>query len=340
MNAVSTLVLMVPFLLPILLANFAERERSVRVFTWIYLTLLNGLLALVGLGSVGLAAVLANDTFANGLQDQNPLLDVSLLRAARLDLGGLVLLIGCATALVVLLPPGRRVIARVLPIDSGNAVHATALSLTATAFGLNLFQMAALGPLVFAAVASEQLSQQLQQTYLDVLVFPLLTFVAATLLGVGLYIRRNQDQALLRLGLTMPTARQLLVVVAVTVALIGLAIATEQLWAAVDPQSLEQVGGLSKALLGNMTGLAGAFAIGAAAAIGEEGFFRGAYQPRMGLVLTALLFASFHVQYGITPATVLVLFIGLVLGVIRQRASLTACILVHFLYNFISVLIS
>jgi len=228
----------------------------------------------------------------------------------------------------------------VLPIDSGNAVHATALSLTATAFGLNLFQMAALGPLVFAAVASEQLSQQLQQTYLDVLVFPLLTFVAATLLGVGLYIRRNQDQALLRLGLTMPTARQLLVVVAVTVALIGLAIVTEQLWAAVDPQSLEQVGGLSKALLGNMTGLAGAFAIGAAAAIGEEGFFRGAYQPRMGLVLTALLFASFHVQYGITPATVLVLFIGLVLGVIRQRASLTACILVHFLYNFISVLIS
>jgi len=108
MNAVSTLVLMVPFLLPILLANFAERERSVRVFTWIYLTLLNGLLALVGLGSVGLAAVLANDTFANGLQDQNPLLDVSLLRAARLDLGGLVLLIGCATALVVLLPRAAR----------------------------------------------------------------------------------------------------------------------------------------------------------------------------------------------------------------------------------------
>jgi membrane protease YdiL (CAAX protease family) len=60
----------------------------------------------------------------------------------------------------------------------------------------------------------------------------------------------------------------------------------------------------------------------------------------MGIVLSTLLFASFHVQYGITPATGLVLMIGFVLGALRERTSLTVCILVHFLYNFTSVLLS
>lgn len=340
MNAISTLLLVLPFLLPILLANFGEKERSVRLFTWIYLVLLNGILALVGLGSFAMAGLLGSDSFANALHAQNPTLDLTQLRTARLDLGGVILLAGCALAMLAMLPPVRRMVARILPIDANSLVHGTALSLTATAFGLNLYQTVALGPFVFAAAASQQVAQQLQQTYLDVLVFPLLTLLVAALIGVGLYIRRDQTQVLQRLGLAIPTGRQLLLVVGVVVGLLALAIGTERVWQAFDPTSLKQVGGLSKALLGNMTGLTGAFAIGAAAAIGEETFFRGAYQPRMGIVLTALLFASFHSQYGLTPAALLVLIIGLVLGVLRQRTSLTVCILVHFLYNFVSVLIS
>jgi hypothetical protein len=107
-----------------------------------------------------------------------------------------------------------------------------------------------------------------------------------------------------------------------------------------DPQGLERVGSLSKALLGNFSGFSGALAIGTAAAIGEETFFRGAYQPRMGIVITSLLFASFHVQYGITPATLLILAMSLILGVLRARTSLSVCVLVHFLYNFTTVLLA
>jgi len=239
----------------------------------------------------------------------------------------------------VLLPAVRRLFARVLPMDATRAVHAVALSMTATAFGINLFQMAALSPLIFAAVTSEQISQQLQQSYLDVQVFPLLTLVIAALLGIGLYIRRNQQQALERLGLTMPTARQIGVAVGATVGLLALSILTNVIWQAFDPNSLNEVGGVLKALTGGLTGVPGALAIGLSAAIGEETFFRGAYQPRMGLPLAALLFASFHVQYGVTPATLLVLAIGVVLGVLRKRTSLTVCILVHFLFNFVSVLL-
>lgn len=341
MNAISTLLLMVPFLLPILLANLAERnkESSLRLVTWIYLGLMNGVLLLGALGSLGMAVVVGSDQFASAIRESNPGLDLTQLRTARFDLAGVILLIGSVLAVVLLLPPVRRAVARITHIDPHNVVHTTALSMTSTAFALNLFQVAALSPLVFAALGNQEVAQQLRQTYLDVLVFPFLTFVLAALLGVGLYVRRNQAQVLERLGLTLPTPRQLGIVVVMVAGLIALAFVTEQVWQAADPKSLEQVGGLSEALLGNLTGVGGAFAIGLSAALGEEIFFRGAMQPRLGLVPAALLFTSFHVQYAITPATLLVLVIGLVLGVLRQRTSLTVCILVHFFYNFISVLL-
>jgi membrane protease YdiL (CAAX protease family) len=339
MNAISTLLLMIPFLLPILLANLGERERSVRLFAYIYLALLNGILALAGFFSLAAGAVLSDPAFLNQLAEQSPGLNVEQLRQARLDLAGIVLILFAVIAIVALVPKARSLLAKIVPMDAGSAVHAVALSMTASAFGINFFQMAALSPLIFAAVADEQIAQQLQQSYLDVLVFPLLTLVIAALLGVGLYIRRNQQQALERLGLTRPTPKHLVIALGATAGLLALSILTNVAWQAIDPRSLEDVGGVLKALTGSLTGIPGALAIGLSAAIGEELFFRGAYQPRMGLPLAALLFASFHVQYGITPATVLVLVIGVALGVLRQRTSTTVCILVHFLFNFVSVLL-
>jgi len=46
------------------------------------------------------------------------------------------------------------------------------------------------------------------------------------------------------------------------------------------------------------------------------------------------------VQYGITPATLLILAMSLILGVLRARTSLSVCVLVHFLYNFTTVLLT
>lgn len=344
MNAIATLFVMLPFLLAVFLANVAEKERSVRALLYLYLLFLNGLAAVTGLFSLAGAGLLSDEAFLNAIQQQYPGVEASQLRAARFDLAGLILIAAALLAMVVLLLPVRRLAARILPMRADSAVHATALSLTATALGINLFQMIALAPLLFAVTATEQGVQQVQQmggvSYLDVLVFPLLTFVVAGFLGVGLYTRRSQPEALARLGLAPLTLQELGIAAGFTVALLGMAILTERAWQSLDPDSLEKVGGLSKALMGNFTGLSGALAVGVAAAIGEETFFRGAYQPRMGIPLTSLLFTSFHVQYGITPATLLVLAMSVVLGLLRQRTSLTVCILVHFLYNFTTVLVA
>ena len=329
MNALLTLLTVFPFVLAVVLANVAERRPSLRPLLYTYLFLLNGLLMFVGLSSalVGLLGPQA------ALAQMGP-----ALQKVDWVASGAVLVIGTALAWVALLPAARRLAARVLPIDAQSHVHATALSMTATVLGGNLYQMG-LSSALLSPEAVAQAGDALAATYLDILIFPLLVLSMTALIAVGWLTRRSWSEVVARLGLTVPTPPQLGLAVLVTALMIGLAYATDQAWAAIDPVSREGVGGVSSALLGNFTGITGAFAIGITAAIGEELFFRGAYLPRMGLVMSAVLFASFHVQYFISPATLLLLVFGLMFGVLRQRTSLTIAILVHFLYNFVSTLI-
>ncbi len=337
MNAILALLLVLPFLFIIYSANLGARLPNARLFVYLSLVLINSFILAGGLVIAATAALLPGEG-AGGVFGAQP--TTQEWRAGRLDLAGLALMVSGLLALGALLPPARRLAARLLPIQPDNLVHVTALSLTATAIGLNLFQMLALTPALFALAEDPQRQQLVGPSYLDVLVFPLLTFTIAALLGAGLGVRRSQSETLERLGVRPLTLPHLGLALAATGILVGLAVLTDGLWRMVDPQGLERVGSLSKAILGNFSGLSGALAIGVAAAIGEESFFRGAYQPRMGIPLTALLFASFHTQYGITPATLLVLVMGVILGVLRARTSLTVCILVHFLYNFTTVLVA
>ena len=80
--------------------------------------------------------------------------------------------------------------------------------------------------------------------------------------------------------------------------------------------------------------------LAAAAGLGEELFFRGALQPIFGIVPTSLIFAISHVQYGLSPATLTVFLLSIVLGIIRKRSNTTVAILVHGGYNFILGLLS
>jgi membrane protease YdiL (CAAX protease family) len=65
---------------------------------------------------------------------------------------------------------------------------------------------------------------------------------------------------------------------------------------------------------------------------GEEVLFRGALQPRLGIVLTAVLFGALHVQYQV-PGMVVIVVIGLGLGIVKERTSTTFTALVHVLYD-------
>jgi hypothetical protein len=60
-------------------------------------------------------------------------------------------------------------------------------------------------------------------------------------------------------------------------------------------------------------------------------------QPRLGLALTALLFAALHVQYSWTGMATIVVF-GLALGFVRMRSNTTTAIAIHALYDIIAAL--
>ena len=62
---------------------------------------------------------------------------------------------------------------------------------------------------------------------------------------------------------------------------------------------------------------------------------RGAAQPRLGLLLTAALFALLHSNYGITLSTAIVFLLGLVLGLVRMRQNTSTAMVLHATYNII-----
>ena len=75
------------------------------------------------------------------------------------------------------------------------------------------------------------------------------------------------------------------------------------------------------------------------AAVSEEILFRGALQPVFGLPLTTVFFVTFHDQYTLSPAMLIVLSVGLGLALLRRYQSTTSAIIAHFIYNFVPVVI-
>lgn len=76
------------------------------------------------------------------------------------------------------------------------------------------------------------------------------------------------------------------------------------------------------------------------APIGEELLFRGFLAKRFGIIVSALLFGAVHLAYGSYFEIIGAVYIGLVLAYIFQKTkSLTPCILIHFLYNLLAMII-
>src|SRR5262249_22074862 len=75
--------------------------------------------------------------------------------------------------------------------------------------------------------------------------------------------------------------------------------------------------------------------LGVSAGVGEELSMRGALQPPLRIVLTAVLFAALHVQYSAFGMLTIALF-GAILGVVRRTRGTTTAILVHAAYDVLA----
>jgi membrane protease YdiL (CAAX protease family) len=315
--------MLVPFVLVALVANLTELHKRCRWVTSVLLALGNLLVLLAAL--LVLYTMLVYE-----------LRDVSMAalpfepqwETAALALG----LTGVA-AFVPLVGPVRRWLARGLNIDPGSAVHTTALVFAVYLVGLTMAQLPLLGGLEGLDSLDVPLgSQELWQQALALLLL--------ALAGVGLGLRRGLADTSQRLGLRWPSWRVWLAIPAIVVLLQGLDYGVAMAWNALDPASYERIGRISEALFGGFMSPWGALAVGLAAGLSEETLFRGALQPRFGILLTSVLFAVIHIQYGFSPATLVVWVIGMVFGWVWKRWGLVAAIAAHALYNVVNLLLA
>jgi membrane protease YdiL (CAAX protease family) len=336
----ETLLLLLPLLAVVILANFGERHRrspyvifrdpranalAGRVLRYSPY----GVLIALNVGVLGYA----------GLAVLNQL--VTMLMPDQVDPAALATnwwgvavasLLTSLVAFLLLIPAARQWLARWLPFDPDSIVHTTALILAVYQIGLSLGQMALIGNL------ETLLEADLALTTGDLLLnaVPLLLFALA---GVGLFIRRGGRSTLQRLGLFRPTWKHWLAAAGVTLLLLAFDFGARLLWNEVDPSGYDLVARVTESLFGNLASVGGAVALGLSAGISEELLFRGAVQPRLGLLLATVLFAVGHLQYGLSVATLEIFVIGLVLGVMRTRTSTTIAIVIHASYNALGVLL-
>lgn len=312
-----------PFVALVVLANFGEKHAVARYLTYGMLLVVNGLVGLIGMLLI-VAGLFGPQVWAEVAPEMG-LVDWGAI--------GLVLLATSIVASLLLLPPLRRLLVRLrLNIDPGSCVHATALALATLLVGFSLTNLWLI-PLV--AAQPEAIPITPQDVWVQELAFALLGVA-----GVGVFVRRDLRGTLERLKLRGLSPGDAGLGVGMLAVLLAFAWAVSMVWSRLWPQSYQEVGRISELLFGNLQSPIGALTLGLAAGLGEEVLFRGALQPRFGLLLTTLLFTVSHTQYTVSPVLVEIFVVGLVLGLVRDRRSTTLAILVHAAYNVMQVVLA
>jgi uncharacterized protein len=338
MDILAVLLLFAPLVLILWMANQADLKRgggdadSARVLAGVsygLLALLYGALCFFGLMFVGIG-LLQRGPLGAGLRDAytaGGLGEISWTSA------GLGMCLPSLLGVLLLLPPVRRLIARIIPIDASRVVHAVALSYSALVV-VNLLLTLAIGLRNLADVMESSATAGAAYNITALIWVQDITMVAMALVGVGWLSRRSLRAAVDRLGVVVPSWAQAGIGLGAGLAMVPVILLLERLAGQVGLGANPDVERLTEQMLGPMlTTLPGVLTLGLAAALGEESVFRGALQPRFGLILTAVLFALLHSNYGITLSTLLVFAVGIVLGLLRLRYNTTTSMLAHAIYN-------
>lgn len=312
--------IIIPFLFVLglaVVANIVAKDGSrstTRLFEWA-LAALNLPVILLGV----LLLLIPPEFTAFLMENDMPAMDTAA--------AGWVLIAIGAYALIVCLRSVRRVLARVLPFDPDSAVHTLALVLAGYLTGNTLLALT-------QDILLEMLATDITVTVLDILLQQI-AFVVLAFVGAGWLTRSSLKDVSQRLGLEKPTLNQLLIGTATIGVLIMLQWVIGVGWALLDPEQAEFLGEVNESLMSGFDSAGEWLILAVASGVGEEILFRGALQPVFGVVFTSLLFAIVHIQYGLTPITMTVFLLGLILGILRKRTNTTVVIYVHFGYNFI-----
>ena len=308
-------------------------------FRWVavfWLLLIVGGLAAAAAG-IGIIAIMPTEMFDVGEIDPDTI-DLALVAEVALLLLGV--FVAAFASLIGFSRRFRVWLARYLPFDLDSLLHTMALVVI-----LALILIPPV-PLLVAGVPP-YLSDQFLVLMLDsgALFADTVTLNAYTLFWTligsffiaGLFVRRTPREVLERLGLVRPTVKE------VTFA-IGAAFVLVAAFHFIDPALAALVGwfglpvtdtdAVNLLFAGTLT-VPGIIAASIAAGFGEEVSIRGLLQPRFGILLPALLFASLHAFQYSWDGLISVFFAGIIFAYIRRYTNTTTSAVTHTVYDLV-----
>jgi membrane protease YdiL (CAAX protease family) len=333
-DVIGAILQFLPVIVILFVANLAQKLRAeqqpfmpLTVLAYTMLALLHAALALTGL--VAVVAQFSLQTQPDLQAEMQTILPVQSW--AWLGWG---ILLPALAGLLLLLKPVRRWLATVSTLDAGNPVHTVSLSMTmfipiylAITLGIGLDTLA-----TQIAARAEETGQP--PVSIGFLWMQTALFVFIALIGVGWLTRRTLRSALERLNIVRPSVREVAIAVGWALVMVPAVMLLEAASRAIGVGIDADVESLTEQLIGPLFQSPwGIISIGLAAGIGEETLFRGAMQPRFGLIATALLFALVHSNYGITLSTLIVFLLGMMLGWLRLRYNTSTAMIAHAVYN-------
>ncbi len=332
----------VPFVMLAVLAYIGTRRNWGKVLTFIWLVFIIGGLALNNILTVLLA--LLDGPLPTATSPTFP----SLVPGGGVRL--LIILVLSVAAMVLsaggLIPGLRHWLSRFLPLDPRSFVHMIALVAIVAATLLCVVPLIVLqAPPTLELINNQpELGEAATGSIgISSLVYRLVWAVPGAILAVGYAVRRDLGEALRRLGFVRPTLAQLAIGVGLGALLVGViflldpAISwlwTQLGWPVTDGEAFNE---LLEPVLN--AGVLGAVVLGVVAGVSEELAVRGVLQPRLGIVLSNLLFTAVHALQYNWDALLVVFLLGLVFGVLRKRTNTTTSAIAHGVYDLILVLL-
>lgn len=223
--------------------------------------------------------------------------------------------------------PIRKDIAAILPIDPSDPVHLIALVLSVLLLGMQITFIA------FTDVLAA--NNALPPMSLLDLFEGELPFLIVALAGVGILQRRNVARAAERLGLVAPAWWHVTLALAAAGIFFAFVGQMDTLGHQLTPDIAHRVDATTQHVFGQLGSPAAIVALALVPGICEEILFRGALQPRIGIIATALLFAAIHTEYGLSLDTLAVFIVALGLGLIRKYTNTTTSSACHVTYNLL-----
>lgn len=232
-----------------------------------------------------------------------------------------------------LLKPFRHMMSKVTNIDPDSAIDWAGLSIVLALLGFLI-------PTSFVNSVPEIAAQNSATALSTGLLQNLMAYVLIAYIAVGYRNYRTGPEATLRLGIKVPTPTQIAaglsgVVAAFVAAFIGGALTQ---W--LQPAKITGIEESVQAVLAGVTNPLVALILAVSTGFGEEIFFRGALQPRMGIALTAILFAFLHAQYGFTWILLGMFLIGLTFGWLAKNYGTMSAVIAHVVYNLLVVILN